>query len=80
MGEEEGHKHTHTHTHTHRCKRWMEQSSCCLSWKGQAGMCVQRGNLEIVMRRRKRGMRAPVVVDVRAPVVVGVMPMKVEKK
>jgi hypothetical protein len=31
-------------------------------------------------RKRKRGMRAPVVVDVRAPVVVGVMPMKVEKK
>jgi len=60
----------------------MEQGSCCLSWKGQAGMCVQRGKLEIVMRRRKRkrGMRAPVVVDVRAPVVVGVMPMKVEKK
>ena len=57
----------------------MEQGSCCLSWKGQAEMCVQRGNLEIVMRR-KRGMRAPVVVDVRAPVVVGVMPMKVEKK
>jgi len=38
------------------------------------------GKLEIVMRSRKRGMRAPVVVDVRAPVVVGVMPMKVEKK
>jgi hypothetical protein len=58
----------------------MEQGSCNLSWKGQAGMCVPRGIMVIVMMRRKRGMRAQVVMDMRAPVVVDVMMMTLEKK